>query len=136
MGHLVQAPCSGRIVPEYTAQDCVMMILEYIKWGRLHNLPGQPVPVLGFPHSKGVLFNHQLVHQLLLAVCSTIAWHYHEDLAPSSTPSFLSHFFFKKYFNGNKHIYLAHTSKCAIKLNEKVICTIVFWIFYNKERGK
>lgn len=71
-----------------------------------------------------------LLSVLLLLDTTMKTWHHPRH------PPFLSHFFFFKYFNSNEHIYLAHTSKCAIKLNEKVICTIVFWIFYNKERGK
>jgi len=33
------------------------MGFEYLQGGRLHNLSGQPVPVLGHPHSKKVLLN-------------------------------------------------------------------------------
>ena len=43
-GHLQQA-----------AQDLVQAGLEYLQRRRLHNLPGQPVPVLCHPQSKEVL---------------------------------------------------------------------------------
>ena len=40
---------------ELAAQDHVQMASEYLQGWRLHPLPGQPVPVLGHPHSK-ILF--------------------------------------------------------------------------------
>jgi len=43
-GHLLQA-----------AQDLVQADLEYLQRRRLHNLPGQPVPVLCHPQSEEVL---------------------------------------------------------------------------------
>ena len=43
-GHLQQA-----------AQDLVQAGLEYLQRRRLHNLPGQPVPVLRHPQSEEVL---------------------------------------------------------------------------------
>jgi len=43
-GHLQQA-----------AQDCVQAGLEYLQRRRLHNLPGQPVPVLHHPQREEVL---------------------------------------------------------------------------------
>ena len=33
-------------------QDCVYIAFEYLQGGSFHSLPGQPVPVLGHPHSK------------------------------------------------------------------------------------
>jgi len=42
-GHLQQA-----------AQDLVQMGLEYLQRRRLHNLPGQPVPVLHHPQREEV----------------------------------------------------------------------------------
>jgi len=48
-GHLQQA-----------AQDLVQVGLEYLQRRRLHNLPGQPVPVLHHPQSKEVLF-HRII---------------------------------------------------------------------------
>jgi len=52
-GHLQQA-----------AQDFVQAGLEYLQRGRLHNLPGQPVPVLCRPQSK-VLARDQPEHPML-----------------------------------------------------------------------
>ena len=43
-GHLQQA-----------AQDCVRTGLEYLQRRRIHNLSGQPVPVLRHPQSEEVL---------------------------------------------------------------------------------
>ena len=39
---------------EGVAQDCVQMAFEYLQGWRLHNLSGQPVPVLSHPHSEKV----------------------------------------------------------------------------------
>jgi len=36
---------------ELIAQDCVQTASEYLQRWRLHKLSGQPVPVLGHPHS-------------------------------------------------------------------------------------
>jgi len=41
--------------PEQAAEDLVQAGLEYLQRGRLHNLPGQPVPGLGHPQSEEVL---------------------------------------------------------------------------------
>jgi len=41
--------------PEQAAQDLVQVGLEYLQRRRLHNLPGQPVPVLRHPQSEEVL---------------------------------------------------------------------------------
>jgi len=40
--------------PRAGCQGCVQMAFEYLQGWRLHNLPGQPVPVLGHPLSKKV----------------------------------------------------------------------------------
>lgn len=40
-GHLVPCPCSGRIISDHMAQDCVQIVLEYPQCGTLHTLPGQ-----------------------------------------------------------------------------------------------
>jgi len=39
---------------EQAAQNLVRMGLEYLQRRRIHNLPGQPVPVLCHPQSEGV----------------------------------------------------------------------------------
>ena len=39
---------------EPVAQDHVQAAFEYLQGWRLHNLPEQPVPVLGHPHSAKV----------------------------------------------------------------------------------
>jgi len=40
---------------EQAAQDYVQTVVEYLQRGRVHNLPGQPVPVLHHPQSEEVL---------------------------------------------------------------------------------
>ena len=39
---------------ERIAQDCVQMAFEYLQGWRLHKVCGQPVPLLGHPHSEKV----------------------------------------------------------------------------------
>ena len=39
---------------ELVAQVCIQLGFAYLQGWRLHNLSGQPVPVLGHPHSKRV----------------------------------------------------------------------------------
>jgi len=46
--------------PEQAAQDLVQAGLEYLQRRRLHNLPGQPVPVLCHPQSEEVLYSPSL----------------------------------------------------------------------------
>jgi len=46
--------------PEQAAQDCVQVGLEYLQRRRIHNLPGQPVPVLHHPQRDEVLPQVQL----------------------------------------------------------------------------
>jgi len=41
--------------PEQVAQDLVQVGFEYLQRRRLHNLPGQPVPVLRHPQREEVL---------------------------------------------------------------------------------
>ena len=41
--------------PEQAAQDLVQAGLEYLQKRRIHNLPGQPVPVLHHPQREEVL---------------------------------------------------------------------------------
>jgi len=53
---------------ELISQDRVQMAFEYLQGGRPHNTFGQPVPVLGHPHSKEVFSDVQmepLVFQLV-----------------------------------------------------------------------
>jgi len=40
---------------ELIAQDRVQMAFEYLQRWQLHNLSGQPVPLLSHPHSKNVI---------------------------------------------------------------------------------
>ena len=51
--------------PEQDAQDLVLADLEYLHRRRIHNLPGQPVPVLRHPQSEEVLPHAQLELPLL-----------------------------------------------------------------------
>lgn len=52
VGHLVQHPCSARLSPELTAQDCIQTVLEHLQWERFHSHSGQPAPVHSHQHSK------------------------------------------------------------------------------------
>ena len=67
-GHLQQA-----------AQDCVQASLEYLQRGRLHNLPGQPVPVLRHPQREEVLPHVQVELPMLqfvpIAPCPVAGHH-------------------------------------------------------------
>jgi len=53
---------------EQVAQDHVQMAFEYLQAGRIHNLPGQPLPVLGHPHNKKVFLDHQMEPPVLQRV--------------------------------------------------------------------
>ena len=55
VGHLVQPslPKQGHL--QQAAQDCVQVGLEHLQRRRLHNLLGQPVPVLRHPQREEVL---------------------------------------------------------------------------------
>jgi len=51
-------PKQGRL--QQAAQDCIQVGLKYLQRRRLHNLPGQPVPVLRHPQSDEVLPHLQM----------------------------------------------------------------------------
>ena len=55
---LFRSPCPTPLLkqghPERVPQDCARTAFEYLHGGRLHDLSGQPVPVLGHPHSEKV----------------------------------------------------------------------------------
>jgi len=51
--------------PEKAAQDHVQVGLEYLQRRRLHNLPGQPVPVFRHPQSEEI-FPHVQLELLVL----------------------------------------------------------------------
>ena len=53
-GDLVQHPWLEQGHLEQFAQDHVQKAFEYLQGWRLHNLSGQPMLVLGHPHSKKV----------------------------------------------------------------------------------
>jgi len=42
----------GHLQP--VVQDCIQITFDYLQGWRLHNLPGQPVPLLSHPHSGEV----------------------------------------------------------------------------------
>jgi len=73
-GHLQQA-----------AQDCIQAGLKYLQRRRLHNLPGQPVPMLHHPQSKEVLPHVQMELLMLqfvpLAPCP-VAGHHCKEFGP------------------------------------------------------
>jgi len=53
-------PLSKQGLLQQAAQDLVQAGLEYFQRGRLHNLPGQNVPVLHHPHREVVLPHVQM----------------------------------------------------------------------------
>jgi len=57
---------------ELVAWDHVQMAFEYLQGWRLHKLPGQPVPVLGDPHSEKVLPDVQMDPTMFLFVPSPL----------------------------------------------------------------
>ena len=70
-GHLQQA-----------AEELVQVGLEYLQRKRLHNLPGQPVPVLRHPHREEVLPHVQVELPMLqfvpIAPCPVTGHHWKE----------------------------------------------------------
>ena len=56
VGYLVQSPPPKQGHLQQAAQDLVQLGLEYLRRKRLHNLPGQPVPVLRLPQREEVKF--------------------------------------------------------------------------------
>ena len=79
-GHLQQA-----------AQDFVQAGLEYLQRRRLHNLPGQPVPVLHHPQSEEVIPHVQtelpLLQFVLIAPCPVSGHHCKESGPILLTPT-------------------------------------------------
>ena len=57
--HLVQPPAEQDHL-EHITQDGIQVGFEYLQKRRLHNLSGQPVPVLCHPHNKEVPSHIQL----------------------------------------------------------------------------
>jgi len=73
-GHLQQA-----------AQDLVWVGLEYLQRRRLHNLPGQPVPVLRHPQREAILPHIQMelpVFQFVPIAPCPVAGHHREESGP------------------------------------------------------
>ena len=65
--------------PEPVAQDRVQTAFEYIQGWRLHNLSGQPVPVLCHPQSEAVFPDVQReppVLQLLPITSGPVTWNH------------------------------------------------------------
>jgi len=56
---------------QQAAQDLVQAGLEYLQRRRLHDPPGQPVPVLRHPQREGVLSHVQMELPMLRFVPST-----------------------------------------------------------------
>ena len=79
-GHLQQA-----------AQDLVQAGLEYLQRRRLHNLPGQPVPVLCHPQREEVLLCVQMELLILqfvsIALCPVAGYHWKEPGPILLTPT-------------------------------------------------
>jgi len=61
---------------EPAAQDHVQKAFGYFQGGRLHSLPGQPVPVLGHPHSIKKCFL-KFRRTSRVSVCAHCLWSWH-----------------------------------------------------------
>ena len=76
---------------QQAAQDVVQVGFEYLQRRRLHNLPGQSVPVLWHPLSKEVLPRVQLKRPMLQSVpvapCPVAGHHWKESGPILLTPS-------------------------------------------------
>ena len=76
-GHLIQPPLLRQGHSKPVAQNCGQTAFEYLQGGRLHNLSGQPVPVLTHPHSKTVFPDVQMeppVFQLVPIASVPVNW--------------------------------------------------------------
>ena len=60
VGHLVQPLRRSRVTYSRLHRTTSRQDLEYLQRRRLHNLPGQPVPVLRHPQREEVLPHFQL----------------------------------------------------------------------------
>lgn len=81
-GHLARPPCSSTSWSTLH-RNCILTVLEYLQWGRLHSLSGQPLPVLNHLKSKEVFPHVQMklpVHQFLSIATCLIVWHCQEEL--------------------------------------------------------
>ena len=70
---------------QQAAQDLVQVGLEYLQRRRLHNLPGQPVPVLRHPQREDVLPQVQLelpVPQFVPIAPCPVAGHHCKESGP------------------------------------------------------
>ena len=76
---MVQPPLLKQGHPEPVAQDYVQMAVEYLQGWRLHNLSGQPIALLSYPHSEKVfpdVHMGPLVFQCVrIASCSVTGHH-------------------------------------------------------------
>jgi len=66
---------------EQVAKDLIQAGFEYLQRRRIHNLPGQPVPVLHHPQSEEVLPHVQL--ELLEVKLDTLGWYGNVDYVAS-----------------------------------------------------
>lgn len=85
VGHLVQPPCSNKVILDNIAQGCIQMALEYFQSGRLHNLSWHSVLVHGQLQSKdppNIQVEHP-VHQFLPVAFYPIAHHHWEESGSS-----------------------------------------------------
>jgi len=58
-GYLVQPSLLNQGHLQLVAQDSVCMAFKHLQGWRLHSHSGQPVPVLGHPHSENVFSDTQ-----------------------------------------------------------------------------
>jgi len=91
VGHLVQPPLPKQGHLQQAVQDCVQAGLEYLQRGKLHNLPGQPVPGLHHPQREEILPHVQTKLPLLpfvpIAPCPDAGHHWKESGPILLTPT-------------------------------------------------
>ena len=89
------APLPKQGHPEQAAQDRVQEGLEYLRRRRIHNLSGQPVPVLNYPQREEVLPHLQLELPMLqfvsVAPCPVVGHRWKESGPILLTPTSNSH---------------------------------------------
>jgi len=91
VGYLVQSPPPKQGHLQQAAQDLVQLGLEYLRRKRLHNLPGQPVPVLRLPQREEILPHVQMELPMLqfvpIAPCPVAGHHWKESGPILLTPT-------------------------------------------------
>lgn len=81
------------------AQDCVRLSFEDLQGCRVHNLPGQPIPVFSHLHISLIIVAFSPLSQLLPPWTTSLCWTVHSVVSPSLTLAHLppeAHLIFRK----------------------------------------